>query len=52
MYTFGALKMERGEIARRSGIRWTIKNDVVFDNDALMQEVAENWPNPVRRLFQ
>ena len=27
--------MEKGEIVRRGGIRWTINNGVVFDNDAL-----------------
>ena len=59
LHTFGALKMENGEIVRRGGTRWTIKNGVVFDNDTLMREVVEmvaeskkNWTNPVRRLFE
>ena len=59
LYAFGALDMEDGVIARRGGVRWTIKDGVVFDNALLMQEVVEmvaeskrGWTNPVDELFK
>ena len=59
LYTFGAMDMVDGEIVRRGGVRWTIKDGVVFDNALLMQEVVETvaeskrgWVNPVDKLFQ
>lgn len=59
LYTFGALDMDDdGAIGRRGGIRWTIKDGVVFDNrvliDDVLQMVAESkqgWINPVPGLF-
>ena len=59
LYTFGALDMTSdGEIVRRGGVRWTIKNGVVFDNDMLIDDVLrevatskEGWTNPVEGLF-
>ena len=49
---------EDGTIAPRGGIRWTIKEGVVFDNAVLMDQVLrmveeskENWTNPVPALF-
>ncbi len=59
LYTFGALTMENGKMVRRGGVRWTIKGGVVYDNEALMEEVVEivaaskkNWKNPVTPLFK
>ena len=59
LYVFGALNMEDGEIVRRGGIRWTIKDGVVFDNAKLIDEVVEmvarskeGWTSPVGRLFE
>ena len=58
LYSFGALTMEDGEIVRRGGVRWTIKDGVVFDNARLMEEVVDmverskqGWTNPVDKLF-
>ena len=58
LYAFGALERENGQIRRTGGIRWTIKNGVVFDNAVLMQEVMdmvaeskEGWTSPVDSLF-
>jgi amidohydrolase family protein len=58
MYAFGALTMVDGEIVRSGGVRWTIKDGVVFDNAALMEEVVdmvaeskEGWTSPVPKLF-
>jgi hypothetical protein len=59
LYAFGALdRTDDGEIVRRGGIRWTVKEGVVFDNAVLMDEVermvAESkvgWTNPVQGLF-
>ncbi len=60
MYAFGALDMtDDGEIVRRGGVRWTIKEGVVFDNAVLMSEVErmvaeskEGWTDPVAELFK
>ena len=59
LYAFGALDMDGGEIVRRGGIRWTIKDGVVFDNARLMEEVVDmvaqskvGWTNPVDWLFE
>jgi len=59
LYAFGALDMVDGEIVRRGGVRWTIKNGVVFDNAVLIDEVlrmvAESkrgWTDPVAPLFR
>jgi hypothetical protein len=59
LYTFGALTTdENGKMVRRGGVRWTVKNGVVFDNGILIQEVLrmveeskEGWTSPVDRLF-
>jgi len=58
LYAFGALDMKEGTIARDGGIRWTIKNGVVFDNRALVERVIDmvakakqGWNNPVPPLF-
>ena len=58
LYAFGALDSAEGDIVRRGGIRWTIKDGVVFDNRILIEDalqmVAESkrgWKNPVPQLF-
>lgn len=58
LYAFGALDSPDGDIVRRGGIRWTIKDGVVFDNKLLIAEVLEmvetsklGWDNPVTPLF-
>ena len=59
LYAFGALDRDAaGTIARRGGVRWTIKDGVVFDNARLIDEVVrevarskEGWTNPVDTLF-
>ena len=59
LYAFGALDSAGGEIVRRGGIRWTIKDGVVFDNKILIDEVLEmvtkskeGWTDPVPALFE
>jgi len=60
LYAFGALAMDGdGEIVRRGGVRWTIKEGVVFDNALLIDEVVrmvaeskEGWTSPVKGLFE
>ena len=59
LYAFGALDSADGQIIRRGGIRWTIKDGVVFDNRMLVDEVVEmvsaskeGWTNPVPPLFE
>lgn len=60
LYAFGALDMnDDGEIVRRGGVRWTIKDGVVFDNATLIDEVVrmvaeskEGWTSPVKGLFE
>lgn len=59
LYAFGALDRVGGEIVRRGGVRWTIKDGIVFDNARLIDEVLrmvaeskEGWTNPVDRLFE
>jgi Amidohydrolase family len=60
LYAFGALDMDaEGEIVRRGGVRWTIKDGVVFDNPLLIQDVErmvaeskEGWTSPVKGLFE
>ena len=59
LYAFGALDSADGQIVRRGGIRWTIKDGVVFDNRMLIDEVVdivsrskEGWTNPVPALFE
>ena len=59
MYAFGALTLDDdGEMVRRGGVRWTIKDGVVFDNPSLIEEVVRmvaeskrDWKNPVKELF-
>lgn len=59
LYTFGALDMDdEGRMMRRGGVRWTIKEGVVFDNAQLIDEVVrmvaeskEGWQNPVEALY-
>jgi hypothetical protein len=58
LYAFGALDSFEGKTVRRGGIRWTIKDGVVFDNKILIDEVIdmvakskEGWVNPVPKLF-
>ena len=50
LYAFGAMDSADGQIVRKGGIRWTIKDGVVFDNqrladDALkmVRESKQNW---------
>jgi Amidohydrolase family len=60
LYAFGALDMDaEGEIVRRGGVRWTIKDGVVFDNALLIADVErmvaeskEGWTSPVKGLFE
>ena len=59
LYAFGALDSADGSIVRRGGIRWTVKDGVVFDNKILIDEVIEmvtqskeGWINPVPALFE
>ncbi len=59
IYTFGALDRVDGKIVRRGGVRWTIKDGVVFDNSMLMAEVVEmvaeskkGWVNPLEGMFE
>jgi len=60
LYAFGALdRDEDGTITRRGGVRWTIKDGIVFDNALLIEEVVrmvaaskEGWTNPVEDLFK
>jgi len=59
LYSFGALTMERDEMVRRGGVRFTIKDGVVFDNRALMAEVVKmvteskkGWTDPRKALFE
>lgn len=59
LYAFGALDSADGDVVRRGGIRWTIKDGVVFDNKILINEVMEmvsrskeGWTNPVPALFE
>jgi hypothetical protein len=59
LYAFGALDMDaNGNIGRKGGVRWTIKDGVVFDNAVLLDQVVhmvaeskQGWQNPVPRLF-
>lgn len=58
LYAFGAMDSEDGRIVRRGGIRWTIKDGVVFDNKRLIDEVMEmvreskeGWISPVAPQF-
>ncbi len=60
LYAFGALDMnDDGEIARRGGVRWTVKDGVVFDNAMLIDEVVDmvaeskrGWTSPVPALYE
>ncbi|MBW3535255.1 MAG: amidohydrolase family protein, partial [Gemmatimonadetes bacterium] len=60
LYAFGALiRTDEGEIVRRGGVRWTVKDGVVFDNRILIDEVLrmveeskEGWTSPVEGLFE
>jgi predicted amidohydrolase YtcJ len=59
LYSFGALTMEGDEMVRRGGVRFTIKDGVVFDNRALMTEVVKmvteskkGWMDPRKALFE
>ncbi len=60
LYPFGALDMTvDGDITRRGGVRWTVKDGVVFDNAVLIDEVIrmvaeskEGWTNPVPGLYE
>ena len=59
LYAFGALDSSDGEIVRRGGIRWTIKDGIVFDNKILIDEVLEmvtkskeGWTDPIPALFE
>jgi len=58
LYAFGALDSADGEIVQRGGIRWTIKEGVVFDNRQLAEDVLEivaeskrGWTDPVPGFF-
>ncbi|MEO1201836.1 MAG: amidohydrolase family protein [Pseudomonadota bacterium] len=59
LYAFGAMDSADGDIVRRGGIRWTIKDGVVFDNAVLVDDILEmvreskqNWTNPVPQQFE
>ncbi len=59
MYAFGALTLEGDNMVRRGGVRWTLKDGVVFDTQALMANVVSmvaeskrGWTNPVDALFE
>ena len=59
LYAFGALDSAAGDTIRKGGIRWTIKDGVVFDNKILIDEVVEmvmkskeGWTDPVPALFE
>jgi hypothetical protein len=59
LYSFGALTLEGDEMVRRGGVRFTIKDGVVFDNDALIAEVVKmvaeskkGWTDPRKALFE
>lgn len=60
LYAFGAFAVDGdGQMVRRGGVRWTIKEGVVFDNAALISEVLrmveeskEGWTNPVPGWFE
>jgi hypothetical protein len=58
LYAFGALDMVDGRLVRRGGVRWTVKDGVVFDNAALVERVVEmvaaskrGWTSPIPALF-
>ena len=59
LYAFGALTMDGNEMVRRGGVRWTVKDGVVFDNRALIADVVamveaskKNWVSPVQELMR
>ncbi|MFT7319332.1 amidohydrolase family protein [Congregibacter sp.] len=59
LYAFGAMDSADGKIVRRGGIRWTIKDGVVFDNKRLIDDTVEmvrqskeGWTNPVPPQFE
>ena len=58
LYAFGALTVEDERMVRRGGIRWTIRNGVVFDGRALVAEAVrmveeskKGWTDPRKALF-
>jgi hypothetical protein len=58
LYSFGALTMEGDQMVRRGGVRFTIKDGVVFDNRALVAEVVKmvaeskkGWTDPRAAIF-
>ncbi len=59
LYAFGALHVDgAGRIIRRGGVRWTIKDGIVFDNAVLIERVVrtvaeskQGWTNPVTGLY-
>ena len=60
LYAFGASAVDGdGQRVRRGGVRWTIKEGVVFDNAVLIGEVLrmvkeskEGWTNPIPGWFE
>jgi len=60
LYAFGALTLDdEGRMVRRGGVRWTIKDGVVFDNRILIDEVVRmveeskrGWQSPVPAAFE
>ncbi|MEJ2541327.1 MAG: amidohydrolase family protein [Gemmatimonadota bacterium] len=60
LYAFGALEADgTGELTRRGGVRWTIRDGIVFDNRLLIHEVLrmveeskEGWTDPIPSLFE
>jgi len=60
LYAFGALDGDgAGPPTRRGGVRWTIKEGIVFDNAVLIEEVLrmvaeskEGWTDPRKALFE
>jgi len=59
LYAFGALDVDAdGRIVRRGGVRWTIKEGIVFDNRVLIDRVLhtvaeskEGWTSPAAELY-
>lgn len=60
LYPFGAFATDAaGSMVRRGGVRWTIKEGVVFDNAVLAERVLrtvaeskEGWTSPVPGWFE
>jgi len=59
LYAFGALTTDRDQqVVRKGGIRWTLRNGVVFDNHALInaavkmvEDSKKDWVDPRQSLY-